>query len=228
MLLTSFALACGLVLGLVRRGSLRSLRTVSVRWWPVVIIGIALQATEQLESLPGQAVWYTVGLVVLVAATMANVHLKGAAISGLGLSLNLMVMLFNQYIPLRWDALTAVRSDLAGVDPSSVSINGLWQAETASTRLAFLGDIIPVSATGDVVSFGDLILLAGLVVLAMNLLLQGAAEELDDVFFDDSPVSGAPAVPVVLDLTETIDLTGGPLPDTPQVSSGVFGEAHAR
>jgi hypothetical protein len=172
MLLTPLAIATGLALGLARGGSLAGLRALNLRYWPLIVVGVVLQSAEQWGDVPLRLTLLIIGLFLLVVSTMANVHLKGAAITGIGLTLNLAVVVVNGHVPLRVEALKAVGGMPADADPAGYTVNGLWRFEDDDTALRFLGDIVPVTFFEDVISFGDLILLAGLVVLFMNLLLR--------------------------------------------------------
>ncbi len=187
MLLTPLALAAGLVLGLIRGGSFSALRSVHVRVWPVLLLGVVLQTAEQWGDLPGRLALFLVGLSLLVIGCMQNAHLKGAAITGFGLTLNLLVVLFNGYVPLRVESFKAIGGMPSDANPADWTVvNGLWRFEDGDTVLRGLGDIVPVTALNAVISFGDLILLAGLGVVSMNLLLRqpGHSIALEELFPD--------------------------------------------
>lgn len=188
MLLTPLAIALGVVLGLIRGGSLSALKSVRVRYWPLLGLGVVLQSAEQWGDLPARLALYLVGVALLVGVTMLNVHLKGSAITGFGLTLNLMAVLVNGYVPLRADSFKAVGGMPLDAEPADwVIINGLWRFEDSNTLLRPLGDIVPVPILDDVISFGDLIMLAGLAVLATNLLLRQPRRSvtIDDLLPDE-------------------------------------------
>ncbi len=195
MLLTPLAIALGVVLGLLRGGSLSALKSVQVRYWPLLILGIVLQSAEHWGDLGGRLVLYLVGVALLMTVTMLNVHLKGAAITGFGLTLNLMTVLVNGHVPLRVESFKAVGGMPLDSDPADYTIvNGLWQFEDDDTLLRPLGDIVPVPVLDDVVSFGDLIMLAGLIVLSMHLLRRQPRRSVSiDELFPDETTTVAPA-----------------------------------
>jgi hypothetical protein len=206
MLLTTAAVAAGLVLGLVRGGRLSAVLRAPLRWWLLVPVGVGLQVGA--ERIPGgaQVGMELAGLVVLVAWAARNaLHLPGAAIVGLGLGLNLAVVVANGHVPVRWEAMEAVGE---ATPEQRVPDEGLYRLETDRTRLAVLGDIVPVPVFDEVVSFGDLIMLAGVVTLTANLLLvprrPGISPE--ELFLDD------PIGPEVVHEHEPLDLRQ-PLPD---------------
>ncbi len=187
MLLTPLAIALGVALGLIRGGSLSAVKSVQVRYWPLLLVGVVLQSAEQWGDLPARLSLYLVGVALLVGVTMLNVHLKGAAITGFGLTLNLMAVLVNGYVPLRVESLKAVGGMPLDGDPADYALNGLWRFEDSNTLLRPLGDIVPVPVLDDVISFGDLVMLAGLVVLTMHLLLRQPRRTvtIDDLFPDE-------------------------------------------
>jgi hypothetical protein len=80
----------------------------------------------------------------------------------------------NNGLPLRADAL--VHGGLAARDESDrVQIRGAQRLERTDDRLTFLGDIVPIHETGQVLSFGDLLILAGVADIAANLTLRRRA-----------------------------------------------------
>lgn len=209
MLLTPIAVALGLVLGLLRGGRPSAVLRAPVRWWLLVPVGIGLQvAAEQVVSSVQLGLLVT-ALSVLVAWAAGNaLRLPGAAIIGLGLALDLAVLVANGHVPVRWEALVETGQVEAG-QRELVRGGGLFRLEDDETLLAPLGDIVPVPVADEVVSFGDLILLAGVLTLSANLLLvprrrSGISPE--ELFLDD-PI-GPPPEPA----REPLDLRQ-PLPD---------------
>ncbi len=185
MVLTASAVLSGVLLGLIRSGSLASLLSTRVRLWGALLVGILLQFTEFLD-VPYRSVLYPVGLGLTLVGLLANVRLSGAAITALGVGLNLLVFVLNGYIPLRWEALTAARPNLAGSSPSEFVLTRLREFETPETALGYLGDVIPIELTGSVLSFGDLITAAGVIVLVMNMMGHRRRRLSVDDFVDDT------------------------------------------
>ncbi len=195
MVLTPLVIGIGLVIGLIRGGRIDAVLRSRVAMWPLLAAGIVLQTLGESFDLPGRAAIVMLGLLCLVVVATQNIHIPGAAISGIGISLNLAVLLVNGHIPVRFEALTAFGNDVA-INPAA-SPTGLWQLEDDSTSLAFLGDIVPVPVLDTTISFGDLIMLAGLLVLAMNIVLQGRRPgiEVDDLFGVDPEEPGLAGIP---------------------------------
>ena len=192
MLLTPLAIIVGLAFGLVRGGNLRAPFGAPIRYWPVVVGGVALQTlAEQWEGTPAGLSVLIVGSFLLVVAAAVNAHIKGAVITGFGITLNLMAVVANGHIPLRQAALATVNDAVTlQTDPALINLGSLWKLEDANTNLAMLGDIVPIPFFDEVVSFGDLILIGGLVVLAMNLVLhvRRVGIDLDELLGEIPPV----------------------------------------
>lgn len=191
MLLTACAIVVGALMGLIRGGSLRAVLGSPLRYWPVLLTGAAFHTIAEQADVPFRLSVFVIGSFLLVVSALANVHLKGAVVSGIGMSLNLAAVVANGHVPIRLDALIAAGEVEPGTQASQVTIEGgLWKLEDADTRLRQLGDIVPLPFFDDVVSFGDLILIGGLTVLTMNLVLhrRRVGVEIDDLLADDSEV----------------------------------------
>ncbi len=196
MVLTPLAIGIGLIIGFLRGGSLDAVFKNRVAAWPLLAAGVVLQTIGESFDIPGRAVVVTAGLLCLIAAAMRNVHIAGAAVAGIGVTLNMAVLVVNGYIPVSFDALTAFGNDVT-VNPAAT---GLWRIETSDTSLTFLGDIVPTPVLNTPISFGDLIMLAGLMVIAANVVLKGHHSGIapDDLFADDraaaNPGAGLPGL----------------------------------
>jgi hypothetical protein len=160
-------LAGGLLVGLVAGGHWRAVRTTQVRKWPVGALGLACTALPWI----GDQTWTTgivaIGWALLIAFAIYNLHLTGMVIIAIGLSCNLLVLLVNQAMPVRADAVIAV-----GVDEAAVSTAELGpgrRLEEPGDRLEPLSAIIPLPALSMVLTFGDLIVLFGLADVAFRL-----------------------------------------------------------
>jgi hypothetical protein len=100
----------GILAGLVLGGSLRNLAEARLRWWPLAILGLALQLIP-VPSRPGQADhWAAVGLLVasylvLLAFVGVNLRLPGFPLVAVGFALNLLVIGVNGGMPVKDGAL---------------------------------------------------------------------------------------------------------------------------
>jgi len=99
-------------------------------------------------------------LAVLLAAAVANRGLTGVAVMAVGLGLNLAALLVNGGMPVRGSALVQ-----AGVVTSdelhSVVLAASRHLEHDGDPVPVLGDVLPLRVTGEVVSFGDLLIVVG-------------------------------------------------------------------
>lgn len=160
MVLLVVAVLGGLAAGRLRPPSgARGLR-LRIRRLPLLAVGAFGTALSQL--LDGDLATTALGasLATLLAFAAANAHITGVVVIGCGLLLNLVAVVLNNGMPVRGGALVA-----AGVvdedELSTTSFSGPRHLETSSDRLAVLGDVLPVPAASEVLSFGDLIIVAG-------------------------------------------------------------------
>jgi len=113
-------------------------------------------------ALDGDAAVLSLGasLVLLVAFAALNRHVTGVAVVGLGLLANLAPVAIDGGMPVRPGALVQAglveRADLADTD-----LRGARHLETEDDVLGALGDGLPVPPLREVLSFGDLIVVAG-------------------------------------------------------------------
>ena len=134
---------------------------------------------------------------------LANLRLRGLGVVAIGLGANLVPLLVNGTVPVDPDALVharlAERSELDTVD-----LDGGRSLADDDTLFAFLGDVIPLPELGLVLSFGDLIIAAGLGAAARNSLrhrrLHGVAAS--KILADDDRRTQEAA-----DAADVIDLT---------------------
>ena len=161
MRLAGFAVALGLVAGLVGGGSLRHLRKFELRvpWLGGLWVAGSLVATQ----LHG-----TVAVVVLFAATMAGAGLAvmnslqwpGFAAVGVGLALNALVLGLNGGLP--YDPAAAQSAGLVASGPVLLKTDGLTRPFRDGDQLLLLARRIPFAPLRAVTSVGDLMLAVGL------------------------------------------------------------------
>ncbi len=206
MVLTPLAIAIGLIIGFLRGGRFDAVLENRVAAWPLLAAGIVFQTLGETFDIPGRAVVVMIGLLCLIGCAMKNLHIAGAAVAGIGVTLNMAVLVVNGYIPVSFDALTAFGNDVT-VNPSAT---GLWRIETDDTSLSFLGDVVPTPILNTPISFGDLIMLAGLMVIATNVVLRGQRQGIapDDLFAGETTIEpetlGLEAIESDIDLREAV------------------------
>lgn len=130
-------------------------------------------AVQILEPLFSGFVPYGYALALAVSATLAvqfvlrNALAPGVALVGLGLALNAWVVLINGEVPV-----SVAAAERAGVPESALELASDPRHEPTgpSTRLGFLGDVLPAPIPGarEVVSIGDVLLAAGVGLFAFT------------------------------------------------------------
>ncbi|MGH9274194.1 MAG: DUF5317 family protein [Acidimicrobiales bacterium] len=160
MLLLVVAVLGGLAAGRLRRPTgARGVR-LHLRRLPILALGAFGTALSQL--LDGDLATLALGasLATLLAFVAANAHVTGVVVIGCGLLLNLVAVVLNNGMPVRGGALVA--AGVVGEDElATTSFSGPRHLETPGDRLAVLGDVLPVPLAREVLSFGDLIVVAG-------------------------------------------------------------------
>jgi hypothetical protein len=161
-------LVAGLAAGLIAGGRWRAVRTTRVRMWPLGALGLAFTVLPWIGDPSRTTALIGIGWALLIAFALFNLHVTGMSIVAIGLACNLAALLANQAMPVR--AESAIRAGIA--DESTVSTADLGPARRLAQpddRLEPLTAIIPLSALGMVVTFGDLIALFGLMDVGFRL-----------------------------------------------------------
>ncbi len=173
MLPTVFAVAIALVIG----GSLAAWSHVRVRWWLAAVAAFALLLVlynPPLERQPwaiawGPAIWVAARMVIF-AVLVRNAVEPGAtraawALGATGVLLNTIVVVANGgYMPQAGDAHAAVWG-IQRVDPDVPERLRNTVVMTSTSRLAWLGDVIPQPSwlpKANVISIGDVLLSLGI------------------------------------------------------------------
>jgi hypothetical protein len=144
-----------------RGGRLEPLADTRLRYAPLLVAGLGLQvlfAAWSPDWLTDQAelaivLWSNLAVVLFIAL---NRELPGMSLMALGLALNVFVIASNGAMPVSERA-----SDLAGL-PSAPGAAALkHELLGPDTKLPWLGDVIPLPRLGEVLSVGDVVLIAG-------------------------------------------------------------------
>lgn len=149
----------GLIAGLATGGSLDNFARLRVRWvWVAVAALVVREASviTPLRNVTGIQYVYTLSLAVLVVWCVWNVRrLRGLLILTVGAALNLTVVVAN-----------GGRMPVAARAASIHGNVGQYTVMTGSTHLNWLGDWIGLPAHLGVYSPGDVIVAAGVLVVA--------------------------------------------------------------
>jgi hypothetical protein len=171
MWFTAITVAVGALVGLALGGRPRHLPEHTFHLWPLLLAGLALQVLVEAGAAGSLGVGLTlISYVLLLAFGALNLRLAGMGVVMVGMAMNLVPIAINSGMPVRPSALAS-----AGISPSAdravyVKLRGERHVETNDDNLVVLGDIIPIRAFRQVVSFGDLVLGIGIVTLIVNLL----------------------------------------------------------
>ena len=160
VLLLVVAVLGGLVAGWLRQPiGARGVRP-HVRRLPLLALGAFGTALAQLLEDDAATVALGASLAVLLSFVAANAHLTGVVVIGCGLLLNLLAVVLNGGMPVRGEAL--VRAGVVEqAELATTTFRGARHLETRADSVAVLGDILPVPVAREVLSFGDLIIVAG-------------------------------------------------------------------
>ncbi len=170
MLLIVVAVLGGILVGLALGGSLSTLSEARLRWWPLALIGLALQLVP-VSRIHGHSQHdLAVGLliasyVVLLLFVGLNFRLPGFWLIAVGFALNLLVISVNGGMPVNEHALR-----VAGGPRYAATIHDLLEHGGAKHHLARpddvllpLSDAIPMGwPIRNVFSVGDLMSMAGI------------------------------------------------------------------
>jgi hypothetical protein len=153
-LLITVALALGVAL--LTGGSLRQVMETRLRAPWALFLALALQLGLDVAGSSGGGAadlrsWLLVAsYVLLLGFCGANIGLRGMSVVAIGIALNATVITLNQGMPIR-----TFRGEFAATVKH--------HRERPSDRLMPLADIIVVPPVNQALSFGDLIMLVGLV-----------------------------------------------------------------
>jgi hypothetical protein len=148
----------GLIVGLARRPA--GMRTIRPRVEQIGLLAAGAMLNALSVVLDGTAalVALVLSLAVLIACAVANRHITGIAVVGVGLLLNLMAVALNGGMPVRPSALVAAGAVEEG---EPIAVEEPRHLESADDPVPVLGDVLPVPLTSEVLSFGDLIVIVG-------------------------------------------------------------------
>jgi hypothetical protein len=168
MLVLLTALIAGVAAGYLAGGRLRNLEHLTLRRPWLVLAALALQVAAfspvgAVLPQPTTVVLHLVSYGLLAWFVLLNRRRLGVAIAGLGLVLNLVVIIANGgFMPASRAALELAGASYGGETSNNSAVIG------AGTRLEFLGDVFAVPSwvpAANVFSIGDLLIVAGVSVL---------------------------------------------------------------
>jgi hypothetical protein len=166
LLVASVVLGAG-VLGYLAGGRLRGFEGARLRWWPLALLGLAMQVAP-VPDLGGEGE-DLLGLVLLIGSYLPlmtfavfNLRQPGFWLVTAGLAMNLLVISANSGMPVSREAVVASGQEgtLRTLEEGRGQKHHL--ADQDEDVLLFLADVIPLGGPfQQVVSAGDLVLYAG-------------------------------------------------------------------
>jgi hypothetical protein len=154
-------LLCVCVVGVATGGSLARLGELRLRSSRIAVAALVVQVSGTVVGGPVHTAGLVVSSGLAVAFLFRNRELTGAGLVAAGLLLNVVVIVANGAMPVSLSAAARagapVEDLLAGTDPRH-------ELAGAQTRLALLGDVVPVRLPlrPEVVSAGDVLVAAGI------------------------------------------------------------------
>ena len=160
------------LLGYAFGGRLSRLERTTMRWWGLVLVGLAVQFVPLPEGTNGtdlavRTLVLSISYVALIAFAVLNVRVPGMVLVLIGLVCNFAVIAFNGGMPVSAAALR---------DSGQADVLGLLQTEGAAKHhllteedvLTPLADVIAVPPPiGQAISVGDAFVYAGLIWLVV-------------------------------------------------------------
>jgi len=170
VLLVIGAVVLGVLLGVALGGSIRTLSETHFRWWPLALLGFALQLIP-IPSLEGRLDhWLLVGLLiasylVLLVFVAANFRLAGFPLVAAGFALNVLVISINGGMPVSDRALRSANGTGYEASLRELQLHGgaKHHLQRPDDDLMPLADVIPIGAPiRKVFSIGDLVSMLGI------------------------------------------------------------------
>jgi Family of unknown function (DUF5317) len=166
MILFVVVVALAILLGYLLGGRLTGFERIRLRWWGLIIVGLAIQfvplpegegGTDLIVRTAALAVSYT----LLVAFAIANLRVPGMPLMLVGVVANFVVIVANGGMPVSESAVieSGQVSDLAGLRQGLDKHHLLDDGDV----LTFLADVIGIpKPIGQAISIGDVFVYVGL------------------------------------------------------------------
>lgn len=169
-----------MAIGLLRGGRLANLESASIRFFPLLALGIVLQGAARLTTAGGVALLLA-SYALLLAFAVCNAHLVGIGVVAVGVAMNALVIGANGGMPVRAQAVAEAGMADEG-DVASIDFGSKRHLEREDDRLTWLGDIIPVPlGPGEVLSFGDLVMGVGVADVIVHLMRRRGRQALAEI-----------------------------------------------
>jgi Family of unknown function (DUF5317) len=170
MRLLLVAALAALGIGYATGGRLANFENIRIRWWALAILGLALQIPLPFgwsDNHTLESCLLVVSFALLILFCWRNLAIRGVAIVAIGLLLNLTVIAANAGMPVSRQAVisSGQRDVLAELEHGNAAKHHL---ERQGDVLLPLADVIPIPPPiAQVVSIGDLIVYAGIIIVVV-------------------------------------------------------------
>lgn len=173
MWLPIIGIALGVGTSYLRGGRLDPRADTTLRALPLLLLALVLQTWLDAAAARGSIGAAGVSALLLlsesavVAFVLLNWFRAGMFLIALGFSLNAIVILANSGMPVSTGAI-----EWLGADPHAAGAAGKHLLMNEATRLRWIADVIPIPVLKMVISPGDVLLVAGIIPLAHDMLTQ--------------------------------------------------------
>lgn len=163
------ALPVGLIAGLLWGRDLSGVRDLRVRLWGLLLPAVALGVVMWFDREPPfEALILPLSLALFGIVAAANLNLVGMAVVLVGIAANLLPIVANGAMPVRESAVIDARiADAETIE--FVELGAGRRFEESGDMLMTLGAIVPVRPLGEVLTFGDLIAIVGLLNVGLRI-----------------------------------------------------------
>lgn len=165
----SWSLVAAVLLALVLRADFRRVASVRIRAWYLPVIALAVKLGLILAHAPPTPWAQPLMLLLVLVAAALNWRLPGIPVLAAGLFLNLAVIAANGgAMPFPTESYVAAGKPL---DPETGQpySSTLGRPEGLDSRLVWFDDRIPFPPTRQIISVGDVLIIAGGVWLVLGL-----------------------------------------------------------
>ena len=167
MILFIVVVGLAVVLGYLLGGRLSAFESIRLRWWGMIVVGLAIQFTPLPEGDGGtdlvvRTAALAVSYTLIVAFAIANVRVPGMPLILIGVAANFLVIVANGSMPVSESALidSGHGNDVGQLQQEGFDKHHLMDDDDV---LTFLADVIGLpNPIGQAISIGDVFVYLGL------------------------------------------------------------------
>jgi hypothetical protein len=162
MWLLPLALPLGVLAGWLAGGDWHRIARYRLHWWGLLAVALVIGLIVGLnpDAFAGGLLLF-ISLAAYLAVALRNLHIVGMGVVAVGIMANIVPVLVNGHMPVRPEAI--VQAELADADNyEQVRLGTGRELAGDGDHLTWLGPVVPVSLVNEVFSWGDLIVMGGL------------------------------------------------------------------